>query len=150
MLDVYTVCFFGHRRLDKISSLEKQLDEIVSRLIKEKEYVEFLIGHEGEFDELCASVIRGAKRKYSNGNCELNLILPYSKSGIDDKYESYDNIEVCADAAQAHFKTAIYIRNRCMCERSDLAVCYATHEGGAYSALEYAKSLGIETIELQE
>ena len=150
MLSTYTVSFFGHRHIDRIGSLEQQLEDIISKLIKEKEYVEFLIGHEGEFDELCASVIRRTKSKLDYGNSELTLILPYPKSRIDNKYESFDNIEICADAAQAHFKSAIFIRNKYMCDRSDLVVCFAVREGGAKSMLDYAKGVGIDTLELKE
>ena len=42
MLSTYTVSFFGHRHIDRIGSLEQQLEDIISKLIKEKEYEYFL------------------------------------------------------------------------------------------------------------
>jgi hypothetical protein len=62
MLDIFTVSFFGHRRIEDFRQVEKQLDELVRRLIREKEYVDFLIGRNGEFDQFVSSAVRRAKR----------------------------------------------------------------------------------------
>ena len=62
--------------------------------------------------------------------------------GVDDlrhTLQYYDKIEICLEAAKAHFKAAIGIRKRCMIERSDLVICCIQHErGGAYEVVRYA------------
>lgn len=148
MLDICTVCFFGHRRIERIAPIENALERIVSELVRSKQYVEFIVGCDGEFDELCAAVVRRVTSGLGYGNSELVLLLPYARSGYDGSCLSYDRIEICEESAAAHFKAAIQIRNRCMCDRSDMAVCFVTRKGGAYRTLEYAKSIGLEITEL--
>ena len=60
-MNVYTVSLFGHREITDYRELENQLTEIVRKLIQTKEYVSFLIGRNGEFDEYGASIIKRAK-----------------------------------------------------------------------------------------
>lgn len=43
ILEPYTVSFFGHRRIEGAVQLEEALEQIVSRLLREKEFVEFLV-----------------------------------------------------------------------------------------------------------
>ena len=69
MLDVYTVSFFGHRQVDRFFETEEKVTELVRKLIKEKEYVEFLIGRDGEFEQIVASTVRRAKRDIRDDNC---------------------------------------------------------------------------------
>ena len=52
MLNTFTVCFFGHREIECTDMLEHNLDILLHNLIITKEYVEFLIGRNGEFDLL--------------------------------------------------------------------------------------------------
>ena len=58
MFDVYTVTFFGHRYVDQITKTEYALEEIIGKLLREQEYVEFLLGRDGEFDRIVASCIK--------------------------------------------------------------------------------------------
>ena len=51
-MTVYTVSFFGHRRIYDPIRIERQLEEIVRDLLLTKQYVEFLVGKDGEFDIL--------------------------------------------------------------------------------------------------
>ena len=49
----------------------------------------------------------------------------------------------------AHPKLAITLKNRFMIEKSDLVIVYAERDrGGAYSALQYAKKLNKDVIDL--
>ena len=68
MLNTFTVCFFGHREIECTDMLEHNLDILLHNLIITKEYVEFLIGRNGEFDLLASSAIKRAIRRYSCGN----------------------------------------------------------------------------------
>lgn len=63
----------------------------------------------------------------------------------------YDEVEICVESSKAHFKSAIFIRNRCMVDRSDLVVCCIQHPGGgADKAVQYARKLGCEIVNLNE
>lgn len=151
-MTVYTVSFFGHRRLYDSIRIEEQLEELVRELLRTKQYVEFLIGKEGDFDILVASVIRRCKRLYRNDNSSLVLVLPYMRADFRDNEESYreyyDEIEVFSGT---HYKSAFQQRNRDMVCRSNLAVFAVNkNEGGAYSTLKYAATQGIETINLYD
>jgi len=145
MMDAYTVAFFGHRYLDNPFQIEERLDIIIEKLIRENEYVEFLVGRDGEFDQLVSSAIRITKRCYREDNNFLVLVLPYPKAEYlnNIKYfeEYYDEIEICQASATAHFKGAMQIRNREMVDRADLIICCIDHEsGGAYQTIQYAKN----------
>lgn len=60
-MEIYTVSFFGHRKIDNALQIETKLEEIITNLIQTKEYVEFLVGREGEFDILASSVVKKVK-----------------------------------------------------------------------------------------
>ena len=58
MLNIFTVAFFGHRYVDNIIKVENLLEEQIRKLIDENEYVDFLVGRNGDSDQcvfLCAS-----------------------------------------------------------------------------------------------
>ena len=64
-----------------------------------------------------------------------------------EKY--YDEIEICQEAAEGHFKAGFQIRNRLMVDRSDLVICCIEHEsGGAYQTVKYAEKKKKEIINL--
>lgn len=143
-MDIYTVSFFGHRELYDVFETEKRLDKLVRELIYTKEYVEFLVGRNGDFDTLVSSVIRRAIKDNDYGNASHTLVLPYQTAEYMNNSDSfmayYNEIEICEQSAAAHFKAAIQIRNRAMIDRSDLVVCYVKrNSGGAYKALQYAE-----------
>ena len=152
-MDIYTVSFFGHREIERPSDIENRLDGLLHDLITQKEYIEFLIGRDGEFDLLASSTIRRAIRKYGCGNTHFTLVLPYLKAEYRENEQNYldyyDEVEVCEEATSAHFKSAIQIRNRNMVDRSDLVICCIQHErGGAYQTIRYAKKEGKNIINL--
>ncbi len=155
MLDTYTVSFFGHRQIENVSAIEKRLDEIIRPLLLEKEYVEFLVGRDGEFDLLAASTIKRLKRSVGGDSSALVWVLPYPTAEYRD-YEAdlaayYDEIEIFPESAAAHFKSAFQLRNRWMVDRSDLVVCCVERpSGGAFHTLQYAKRLGRNVINVAE
>ena len=57
MLDIYTVAFFGHRYIDNPFRIEDRLEEEIRRLLSEHEYVDFLVGRDGEFDQVASSAV---------------------------------------------------------------------------------------------
>lgn len=146
MFSVYTVCFFGHRQIDDFRTIEQWIEQLVDKLLNEHEYVEILIGRDGEFDHLVTSAIRRCRKHLDVANCSVTWVMPYLKSDYIKNQESYDNyydfVEVCDQSAKAHPKSAIQIRNRAVVERSDLCVFYVTHKsGGAYQTLRCAKKV---------
>lgn len=154
-MDIYTVSFFGHREVEGASEIEVRLDLLLYDLITQKQYVEFLIGRDGEFDLLAASAIRRSVKQYGYGNTSLIFVLPYMKAEYRDNEQSYlsyyDEVEICAESSNAHYKSAIQVRNRCMVDRSDLVVCCIQHTGGgAYKTIQYALKQGKQVRNLSD
>ena len=79
-MNIYTVSFFGHRELPNMFELEDKLMSILRELISKKEYVEFLVGRNGDFDQLASSVVQKAKRNFGKERCSLIWIMPYEKA----------------------------------------------------------------------
>ena len=155
MLNIYTVSFFGHRSIERASEVENRFDKLLHELIAQKEYVEFLIGRDGEFDLLASAAIKRAVREYGYGNTHFTLVLPYMKAEYRDNEKEYldyyDEVEVCAESADAHPKAAIQIRNRKMVDRSDLVVCCIQHKsGGSYKTMQYAEKQGKSIVNLAD
>lgn len=154
-MEIYTVSFFGHREVERAAEIGRKLDQLLHDLITQKQYVEFLVGRDGEFDLLAASAIRRAVKHYSCGNTSLILVLPYMKAEYRDNEMSYldyyDEVEICADSSEVHYKSAIQVRNRCMVDRSDLVVCCIQHKsGGAYKTMQYALKQGKQVRNLSD
>ena len=155
MLNTFTVSFFGHRMIDNALEIENRLEHLIRTLLREHEYIEFLVGRDGEFDQLVSSVIRRCKREYRGDNSSHIWVLPYLTAEYRDNEESfrdyYDEIEVCEAAAGCHYKNAHQTRNRVMVDRSDLVVfCIQRGSGGAWQTMKYAKKQGTLGINLND
>lgn len=155
MLNIYTVSFFGHRYIDSASEVEQHLDCLLHDLIVQKEYVEFLVGRDGDFDTIASAAIKRAIHSYGYGNAHFILMLPYMKAEYRDNEKEfldyYDEVEVCTESSEAHPKSAIQVRNRCMVDRSDLVVCCIQHKsGGAYKTVQYAVKQGKQVRNLSD
>ena len=121
----------------------------------QKEYIDFLIGRDGEFDLLASAAIKRAIRSYDCGNTHFTLVLPYMKAEYRDNEKEYldyyDEVEICPESAEAHPKSAIQIRNRSIVDRSDLVICCIRRKsGGAYKTIQYARKQGKKVIDLAE
>lgn len=154
-MNLYTVSFFGHRQIDNVFVIEQRLETMIRELLITKEYVEFLIGRDGEFDQLVASTVRRCKRVIRDDNSALVLILPYTTAEHQNNkqlfHEYYDEIEICTESAQRHFKSAHQIRNRSMVDRSDLVIfCVEHNSGGAYQTMQYAKKAHANIVNLPD
>lgn len=152
-MEIYTVSFFGHRRIDDPLTVERRLDALIRRLLLEKSYVEFLVGRDGDFDLMVSSAIHRAKRTVRDDNSSLVWVLPYATAEYRDHAESYreyyDEVEICE--AAVHYKGAFQARNRSMVDRSDLVVfCIDHNSGGAYQTMCYTKGQGIPYINLYD
>ena len=154
-MNIFTVSFFGHRIIDNPFSVEQKLEDLIRDLLRRKEYVEFLIGRDGEFDQIVSSTIRRCKRSVRNDNSALVLVLPYATAEYLNNEQSfhdyYDEVEICAEAAERHFKSAHQIRNRSMVDRSDLVVfCVEHSSGGAFQTMQYAKKVNANIVNFKE
>ncbi len=152
-MEIYTVSLFGHREDENPLEAESRLERLLRDIIRQKEYVDFLIGRDGEFDLLAASVIKRAIQCCGNGNTHFTLVLPYMKSEYRDNELSYlnyyDDVEVCTESSKSHYKSAIQVRNKNMVDRSDLVICYINHKsGGAYKTVQYSKNQGKTVINI--
>ena len=152
-MDTYTVSFFGHRHLDSTIQIEKRLEAIVLNLLSTESYVEFLVGRDGAFDLLAASLIHRCKRTFRADNSSLVWVMPYPTAEYKDNeamyWAYYDEIEVCQKAAEKHFKAAFQARNRDMVDRSDLIIsCIQRETGGAWNTIRYARKRNCPIINI--
>ena len=76
-MDIYTVAFFGHRYIENPFVVEDRLELLISDLLRTKQYVVFLVGRDGDFDQLVSSTILRSRRKFRDDNSALTLVLPY-------------------------------------------------------------------------
>jgi hypothetical protein len=144
----YTVCLFGHRRIDDFILPEQNLRSTLSSILQAHSCVEFLIGRNGEFDTLAASAIKGLQKRYE-GIGELVLVLPYKVADIPYYEAYYDAVQISEKAQQAHPKAAITLRNQEMVDRADLVVVFVEKQyGGAYAAMQYARKQGKAVLNL--
>lgn len=153
MLNTYTVSFFGHRRIYNQLQLDRSLDELILRLLREHNYVEFLVGRDGDFDQLVSSSIKRCQREYGHHSSSHIWVMPYLNAFFRDNeqacYDYYDEIEICEESSAKHFKATFQVRNKHMIDRSDLAVFYVeTDKGGAYQTMRYAIEQGKEYLNL--
>jgi len=151
----YTVSFFGHRIIEDPLLIEQRLERLIRKLLKEKEYVEFLVGRDGEFDQTVSSVIRRCKRTVRDDNSAHVWVLPYPTAEFRDNEESfheyYDEIEICGTSADGYFKGAHQARNRAMVDRSHLVVFCIQHDsGGAWQTMKYTKKQGKPYININD
>ena len=155
MLDIFTVVFFGHRYIDNPFKVEELLEEQIGKLINEKEYVDFLVGRNGEFDQCVSSAVLRVRKNIRDDNSALVLVLPYVTAEYlnNEEYfrEYYTDVEISYSASMAHPKSTIQIRNREMVDRADLIICYIENkEGGAWETVEYAQKQGKAVINLSD
>lgn len=151
-METYTVSFFGHRYIDNPLAIDTALDDLIGTLLRSNEYVEFLVGRNGDFDQLVSSAIRRCKREIRDNNSAHVWVLPYVTADFrdyeDDYRAYYDEIEIFNSAGR-HYKAAFQARNRNMVDRSDLVVFFVErHEGGAYQTMRYAMQQDKQYINL--
>lgn len=82
-MNLYAVSFFGHRQIDNVFAIEQRLETLIRELLTTKEYVEFLVGRDGEFDQLVSSTVRRCKRG--------TLVIPEAKT-VKELLEDYTSI----------------------------------------------------------
>ena len=144
-MEIYRVTFTGHREVDDFFFVEEQVDSVVRELIRTKEYVEFYVGRNGEFDILVASVIKRVQREERGRNSSLILVIPYPVAEMEAYENFYDEVVCPLELHNVHYKSAITKRNEWLVKNSDMLVVYVTRDyGGAAHCLKKAMDSGIE------
>lgn len=144
-MEIYRVSFIGHREIEDYSFAANQVDSVVRELIATKEYVEFYVGRNGEFDILVASAIKRIQRELGKRNSSLILMLPYPVAETEAYEKYYDEVEYPRELYKVHYKSAITKRNEWLVDHSDMLVAYVIRAyGGAAQCLKKAIARGIE------
>lgn len=155
MVEQYTVSFFGHRIIPDFNQAEKKIEILIRNLLQQKEYVEFLVGRDGDFDQIVSSAIKRFRRRIRDDNSALVWVLPYPTAELRNNEKNfsayYDAIEICSAAECSYPKRAYQIRNQQMVDRSDQVVFYVDHcSGGAYQTMRYAEKCRKPIINLAQ
>ena len=136
--EIYRVSMIGHRVVEDYN-VEERLHELFRELLRTKEYVEFYLGRNGDFDILAASVIKRLHKNYRVDNSAMILVLPYPVKDYE-YYEEYYN---------EHPKAAITERNRWMVTNTDVLIAYIRNEsGGTAACVHMAEQLGRKIIKI--
>lgn len=148
---IYRVVLFGHRDFDGHGILDTHLYHLIKSLILTKNCLEIYIGRNGEFDIYAATVIKRVQNEIGKESSEFICVLPYTEKDMEYYEKYYDSIIIPECIEKTHPKAAIKKRNLWMVEQADLFVCYVKHlQGGAYTALKYAKKLKKKIINLSD
>ena len=149
--NTYRVVLFGHRDFYGQRTLDDRLYPLLKDLLRTKPFVEIYIGRNGDFDIYAATVVKRVQDAMGKANSEFICVLPYPEKDIEYYEKYYDNVMIPECIGRTHPKGAITKRNRWMVEQADLFVCYVEREeGGAYTAMKYAKKLDKPIINLAE
>ncbi len=150
-MDIYKMTLLGHKSIEAYREIEQRLYAVLCERIRAMPYVEIYLGSNGEFDLLAASVVKTVQKALGKETCGMTLVLPYTNKDIAYYEQYYDSVLIPACMASIHPKGAITKRNQWMVEECDLLVCYVEREsGGAYTALQYARKMGKEIINLAQ
>lgn len=136
-----TCTFFGHR--DCPDSVKEKLEDTIIKLIKHEGVDLFLVGNNGNFDNLVLSILRKCKNDFPHINyCVTLAYLPNNRSfDYPTLYpEGIENVPK---------RFAISYRNDYMIKQSDFVVAYITHPtGGAYTFFKKAEKLNKVCVNL--
>ena len=146
-MEIYQVAFIGHRRIDAYAHLEDRIEQIARDLIRQKEYVEFYVGRNGDFDIMAASAIKRTQRALGHENSSLILVQPYPMKD-DEYYENYYDELAYPISRHVHPKAAITQRNQWMIDHAQLLIAFVEdgRKGGALTALKYSNQKGIPIL----
>ena len=129
-----TVTFCGHSEVPDREQVRGWLNDVCERLIGDGA-AEFYLGGYGAFDQPCAAVLQGLKRRHAH--IRLILVLPYLNGAMPA--EGYDET-VYPPLESVPRRYAILRRNEWMIQRCDVLVAYVTHGwGGAAKTLDHAR-----------
>ncbi len=62
-MEIYRVTFAGHRHVENFFEIEAKLEKTILNLLETKDFVEFYVSDDGEFDIMATAAIRRARKK---------------------------------------------------------------------------------------
>jgi len=131
-------CFFiGHREANE--SLLPRLESVIERLITEENVRYFYVGRYGGFDQIAATAVKHAKKKYPE--ITLMLVLPYHPAERPiEKPPGYDGTYYPEGLEKTPRPFAIVKANQLMVNTCDWLICYVRHgASNSRNLLEYAQ-----------
>lgn len=131
-------CFFiGHRETDE--RLLPKLELKIDWLITEENVRYFYVGGYGGFDQIAATAVKRAKRKYPD--IALMLVLPYHPAERPiETPPGYDGTYYPEGLEKTLRPFAIVKANQLMVDTCDWLVCYVRHEASnSRNLLEHAQ-----------
>ena len=148
-MNTYHIAFIGHRKIYGHKDLEDKIEELVKEALRDNDFVEFLVGRNGDFDISAASAVRRARKALGEENSSLILVQPYGMKD-DEYYEHYYDSILYPIDKKTHYKKAITKRNEWLVDHADLLIAFVEEgqEGGAHTALKYSEKQGVESINL--
>ena len=148
-MDIFRVGFIGHKEIEHFRQIEEQLREVIGKLLDEKEFVEFYVGRNGDFDIIVASVIKSIQRDVGTYNNCLILVLPYPVADYDSYEDYYDEVLIPHELNNIHYKAAIEKRNEWIIDNSDLLIMHVVREeGNSAKCMKKAEKIGRKIINL--
>lgn len=146
--EIYRVSMIGHRVVEDYG-IEEKLYELFWELLRTKEYVEFYLGRNGDFDILAASVIKRLHKNYRDDNSVMILVLPYPVKDYEYYDDYYDEIIIPDELHGVHPKAAITERNRWIVANSDMLIAYIRNKsGGTATCVRLAERLRRTVIKI--
>lgn len=133
------VCaFFGHK--DTLESIRPLLESAVKQIIERYPDTMFYVGNNGNFDRMVLSVLKSLSQNFPT--ISYAVILAYLPTEKDEFYSSLPTIYPEGIECVPK-KYAISYRNDWIVKKSDMVICYITHNyGGAAKFVEKACKKG--------
>ena len=146
--EIYRVSMIGHRIVEDFD-IEEKLYDLFCNMLRTKEYVEFYLGRNGDFDIMAASVIKRIQKNFRDDNSVMILVLPYPVKDYEYYEEYYDEIVIPKELYGVHPKAAITERNHWMVTNTDVLIAYIRNEsGGTAACVHMAEQLGRKIIKI--
>ncbi|MBQ2785163.1 MAG: hypothetical protein IJF02_01485 [Oscillospiraceae bacterium] len=131
-------CFFiGHREANE--RVLPRLESVIDRLITKEDVRYFYVGGYGGFDQIVATAVKRAKKKYPD--ITLMLVLPYHPAERPiEKPPGYDGTYYPEGLEKTPRPFAIAKANQLMVNSCEWMVCYVRHgASNSRNLLEYAQ-----------
>lgn len=138
-----TAMFIGHKECYGVDEelIRKEIGWLICCGV-----TEFLNGGMGDFDIMCARMVKALKPQYPH--IQSTLVIPYLTFKVRGE-NLFDSTLYPEGLEKYHFKAAIPARNKWMVENSRYALCYVDHDwGGAAKTYEKALAAGLEIVNI--
>ena len=122
--NIMTYCFFGHR--DTSASVAPQLEQTLRKIIEADASARFLVGHQGCFDRIVASLLATLKSEFPQIRCYIVLYRMPEKTNEVYPLETLYPEEL----ASVPKRFGIDKRNRWMLKQSDAVIAYVISSVG--------------------